>query len=306
MAQGLALVTADEVEPFGSVEARAATMAQTMAKVTSMCMATPGCNPAGVHVIAHSYGGLHSREYLREHPPANAAADHLPPVVSLTTISTPNGGTNIADVGVAAISAGGALGAQAANAFAGLFGSTFTSSELATNSDVTAALQTLSEANAPAFLASHPAVPGVSYFAWAGVSVNPNFLLHPIHPEQIAGAFPSECEGLVFANGTGSGAHEAATSLVLIPANEISGHLSGEPNDGMALVTSAKALPGSTFMGCIPADHLGEVGHASASTTNWTGFDHLLLYRTIAAGLATLETGSANGDAGVSGGDGGE
>jgi len=75
----------------------------------------------------------------------------------------------------------------------------------------------------------------------------------PIHPEQITGTFQSECEGLVFANGgTDNGAHEAATSLVLIPANEISGHFRGQPNDGMALVTSAKALPGSTFTGCIP------------------------------------------------------
>jgi hypothetical protein len=50
-----------------------------------------------------------------------------------------------------------------------------------------------------------------------------------------------------------------------------------------------------------PADHLGEVGHASASTTNWTGFDHLLFYRTIAAGLAALENASGSGDAGLAG-----
>ena len=70
MAQGHALVIADEVQPFGTASARAATMAATMATVVAQCNATPGCDPTGVHVIAHSFGGLHSREYLLQHPPA--------------------------------------------------------------------------------------------------------------------------------------------------------------------------------------------------------------------------------------------
>ena len=58
----------------------------------------------------------------------------------------------------------------------------------------------------------------------------------------------------------------------------------------MSTIPSAKALPGSTFMGCIPADHLAEVGHTTSSTSDWTGFDHNRFYRYVAAGLSKLET----------------
>ena len=289
MAQGHALVIADEVQPFGTASARAATMAATMATVVAQCNATPGCDPTGVHVIAHSFGGLHSREYLLQHPPANAASDGLPPVVSLTTISTPNYGTAVADLGLEAIQSGGVITTEAANLFAGLFGSTFTTSQLASDPDVAGALQDLSEANAPAFAAAHPAVDGVQYFAWAGVSANPSLLTNPLHPDQVTGGFPAECEGQVFANQDGSGVHDYATSAVLIPAHDVTGHEGSYANDGMSTVTSAQALPGATFMGCIPADHLAEVGHGSSSSGDWTGFDHTLFFRYIAAGLSQLE-----------------
>ena len=295
MAQGHALVIADEVQPFAGVEARAATMAATMANVVAQCNATPGCDPSGVHVIAHSFGGLHAREYLRQHPPANAAADGLPPVFSLTTISTPNYGSAIADLGLSIIQSGGAVTEGAANVFAGLFGSTFTSEQLASDPDVAAALHDLSEANAADFVASHPAVDGVQYFAWAGVSVNPNLLLHPLHPERETGDFPDECQGQVFANQDGDQTRDYATSAVLVPAHDVTGHGGADANDGMATVTSAQALPGATFMGCIPADHLAEVGHGSQASKDWTGFDHTLFFRYVAAGLAQLEPAAPAG-----------
>jgi triacylglycerol lipase len=295
MAQGHALVVADEVQPFADVGARAATMATTIASVAAQCANTPGCDPSGVHVIAHSFGGLHAREYLRLHPPANAAADGLPPVVSLTTISTPNYGSNIADVGLSVVQSGGALTQAAADAFAGLFGSTFTSDRLADDPDVAAALHDLSEANAPAFADAHPAVDGVSYFAWAGVSVNPDYLLHPIDGAHVTGAFPDDCAGQVFANvGDDGTVHDYPTALALFAAHDITGHGGSDPNDGMATVASAKALPGSTFMGCIPADHLAEVGHTSSAATSWTGFDAKAFYRYVAAGLAQIEPAPAN------------
>ncbi len=290
MAQGHALVVADEVQPFGDVATRAATMADTLRQVAAQCAQTPGCDPTGVHVIAHSYGGLHAREYLEEHPPGNAAADALPPVVSLTTIATPNYGTAVADLGLSVVQAGGGLTQDVANLFAQLFGGTFTSDELASNPDVAAALGDLSEANAASFAASHPAVPGVSYFAWAAVSQDPDPLGHPLHPENVAAAFPNECDGQVFAyTDTDGTTHGFATQLALLPAHDVTGHHGQDVNDGMATVASAKALPGSTFMGCVPADHLAEVGHSTTGRIDWTGFDALPFLRYIAAGLANLE-----------------
>ena len=54
------------------------------------------------------------------------------------------------------------------------------------------------------------------------------------------------------------------------------------PNDGMVRVESAKW---GTFHGCIPADHLDEVGYEKEGPDPRTGFDHLAFYRDVAAGL---------------------
>ncbi len=285
MAAGHVLVVADEVQPFGTAAARAATMAVTLANVQAQCQTTPGCDPSHVHVIAHSFGGLHSREYLRQHPPANAQADGLPAVLSLTTISTPNYGTNVADTALAAIDVGGPAGAAIADTLSGLFGQTFTSGDLASNPDIVGALHDLSEANAPAFAADHPAVDGVSYFAWAGFSTSQ--LTRPFDP---VGPFPAECQGQVFSVSDGSGTHDHPTIALLTATQAITGHyLSEIANDGMGTIASAQALPGSQFLGCIPADHLAEVGYAPADASDWTGFNYKEFYRYVAAGLAALE-----------------
>ena len=291
MSKGHVLVVADEVEPFNGAAARAATMEKTMRRVKAQCAKTRGCDPSGVHVIAHSFGGLHSREYIRVHPPKNADAEGLPRVVSLTTISTPNRGTAIADFGLGIIDAFKdhpkleAIVQEDVNKLAGLLGRTFTKDELVQDPHIEEALHDLSEANADAFLASHPADPMVRYFTWAGVSQNPNLFLHPFHPERITEAMPSECDAQYsFQN------RAFATDILLMAAYDVSGHFSKhEANDGMATVTSAKGLPGATFMGCIPADHLGEVGHMSREKQAWTGFDHKIFFRFVAGGLGKLE-----------------
>jgi len=129
--------------------------------------------------------------------------------------------------------------------------------ELVSDPHIEDALHDLAEANADDFAAAHPADPDVRYFAWAGVSHNADLLLHPFHPERITQAMPGDCTtSFTFQN------RAFQTDLILVAAHDITGHLlSGEPNDGMATVASARGLPGPTFMGCVPADHLGEVGH---------------------------------------------
>ncbi len=291
MAAGHVFVSASDVEPFNGVVARAKTMETHVRAVQAQCAKISGCDPRGVHIVAHSFGGLHAREYLRQHPPSKAAADGLPPVISLTTISTPNRGTQVADFGLGLIEAFRkhpvleSLVESDVNKLAGLIGRTFTKSELVQDPHVETALRDLSEANAAAFAASHPAVENVRYFTWAGFSVNPNPILHPIHPNRTTGAFPSEC-GTNF----GIAGRMFASDALLFAPHDISGHFfSGLPNDGMATIASAKALPGATFMGCIPADHLAEVGHSTDEKRQWTGFEHKAFYRFVASGLAALE-----------------
>jgi pimeloyl-ACP methyl ester carboxylesterase len=293
MAQGHSLVVAADVEPFNGVAARAATMERNVRDAVEKCKTIDGCDPSGIHVIAHSFGGLHAREYIRLHPPSKAAEEGLPPLLSLTTVATPNRGTNIADVGLSILQAfkdhpalDAAFNADV-DKLAGLVGTTFTKEELVQDPNIEEALHDLSEANADDFAASHPADPDVKYYAWAGVSVNPDFILHPIHPERVTAALPPECGSSLGDNGD----RAFATDLLLVAAHDVTGHfLDGLPNDGMSTVDSAKGLPGARFMGCIPADHLADVGHYSTDQKKaWSGFDHVWFYRYAAAFIADDE-----------------
>jgi triacylglycerol esterase/lipase EstA (alpha/beta hydrolase family) len=284
-AAGHALVVANENQPFGSIADRVAALESTVAAAAKQCATVPGCDSSGVHLIGHSQGGLDAREYLRLHPPANAAADHLPPVVSLTTISTPNIGTPVADFILGLLQSGGVFTEGAGSAVASLLGYGVEATDVQNNPNVQAELHDISSANAPSFGSSHPAVAGVSYFAWAGFSVNPGVSLHPEH---VTGAFPSACDGKVFAYQDSAGVHDYPNSVVLIPTAFVIG--SDSPNDSTVPIESAKALPGATFMGCIPADHLAELGYTTDAQRSWSHFDHKAFYRSIAAQLAQLET----------------
>ena len=78
--------------------------------------------------------------------------------------------------------------------------------------------------------------------------------------------------------------HPPLSSAQLELAHPIVGHGNGEANDAMVLVSSAKW---GQFNGCIPADHMDEVGQriGSGSPALWSRFDHIRFYRDIAYGL---------------------
>jgi hypothetical protein len=61
----------------------------------------------------------------------------------------------------------------------------------------------------------------------------------------------------------------------------------GKPNDGIATVDSAHW---GEFQGCIPGDHLSEVGQPQLHGPDpRTGIDHLRFYRNVAFDLARRE-----------------
>jgi triacylglycerol lipase len=69
----------------------------------------------------------------------------------------------------------------------------------------------------------------------------------------------------------------------LVPAAGFVAHgIELRPNDGMVTVESAKW---GKFMGCIPADHLDEVGQPKQGTHPLTGFNHVEFYRKMASSL---------------------
>lgn len=268
------------VPPFHSAAVRAAELAKHVRLAQEECRAKKGCDPTKVHVIAHSFGGLDAREYIS----VQHKNDH--DVMSLTTISTPHHGTNIADVGLKAlrlIDEGDSPDADTKDAvdwIASHFALTFTNEELAKNTDVRAALSDLAESNDRSFNETHPDDPRVVYWTYAGVSGSKLGL--GIHNSQD----DIDCEGTLK---TYRNRRDFTDGLLKVPAWITAHGSQARPNDGMATVLSAK-WDSTKFKGCIPADHLDEVGQPGHSGPNtWTGFDHIRFYRNLAFELAKLE-----------------
>jgi triacylglycerol lipase len=265
------LVHAARVQPYRGVADRAKELAKHVDQAIDECKAKAGCDPSKVHIVAHSMGGLDSRYVVAK----LSNADGIPYsnlVASVTTISTPHRGSAIADR-ILSVTPG--FADDAINALAGLWARTFTDRDLAEGSDVRAALTGISEKNAPSFNADIQNAPGVYYQSWAGITTHLD--LHIDDRER------DVCEGKVEDY---KGRADHMTNPQMIASAPFVGKglgNSAKPNDGMVTVESAKW---GKFMGCIPADHLDEVGQPSHDGPNtWSRFDHIRFYRRIAFGL---------------------
>ncbi|KJZ78693.1 hypothetical protein HIM_02084 [Hirsutella minnesotensis 3608] len=96
-AQGCPSVITASVPPSGSIQERAAKLAQDIAAACPPCQASssgPGAGngPVPVNIIAHSMGGLDARYMISHLQPEGKVA-----VASLTTIATPHRGSSFAD-----------------------------------------------------------------------------------------------------------------------------------------------------------------------------------------------------------------
>jgi triacylglycerol lipase len=255
------VVVVSDVPPFDSVDARSSVLARFIEIARDACKARSACDPSRVNVIAHSMGGLDARHVV----------SHLgwgDRVASLTTIGTPHRGTSVAD---AALTAAPAIADPMFDLFASLIGRQLSRSELAKDAHLRAAVEDLAGKNAEQFAREHPDDSRVYYQSWAGVS---SVLGSPSDDDAIA------CEGHLLAY-RGRRAHTNVAFWVSAP---IVGGLSGQPNDGMIAVPSAKW---GNFRGCVPADHgdlIGQFGHDDYD--GWSGFDHHVFYRNIALDLA--------------------
>lgn len=242
------------VPPYESPEVRGAALASDIDEA----LAASGAEK--VNVIAHSMGGLDARHVI-------SALGYGDRVASLTTISTPHRGSRVADAALSLLPGGAE---DAIDALAECWGLTF--NDLAEDTRVRAALEGLSEAAAPAFAAAHPDDPEVYYQSWAGVSS----VLGIPNP-----ADDDACEGTL----AGLGLRADKMDATLVAAAAFTAHGAKLlPNDGMATVESAKH---GDFRGCIPADHLDEVGQIrDAGPDRRTGFDAVRFYRNVAFELA--------------------
>lgn len=244
------------LHPFGTPDTNAALIKTQVDDILRKTGA------AKVNLVAHSKGGLDARAYI-----ANFKAGDK--VASLTTISTPNHGTAVAD-GALKVLPGGADGAL--ETISKIWTHHFSSDDLAEGNDVRGALEAMSEKGSVAWNRAHPDDARVHYQSWAGVS---NVLGIPgPHDED-------SCEGKGFMRN----APRDRMDLKLVVAAALVGHGSALlANDGLSTVDSAKW---GEFLGCIPADHQDDVGRpGQTGVDSRSGFDHVRFYRQVAFDLA--------------------
>lgn len=152
-------VFATTVDPFQSVEVRAAQAAQQIDEI----LAETGAKK--VHLIGHSQGGLDARYLV-------ASLGYGDRVASVTTFATPNRGSKVSDVSLALIP-GDAQAATAAIADALLGTATSTSADIGTQvHEMTYSFMTNE------FNPANPDDPNVVYYSVAG-STQPWLTLHP-------------------------------------------------------------------------------------------------------------------------------
>lgn len=262
LADGHPVVVEASVPPFASPWVRSGALARHVDAARATCARTPRCDPSRVNVVAHSMGGLDARSLVSRRGYGDRVA-------SITTISTPHRGSAVADVALAALP--GKLD-DAVSALARAYATTFTTKDLADDTDLRAAFEALAEKNAKAFAALHPDDPRVYYQSWAGVSSVGGIR----NPKDEAA-----CGGPVATYRKRADVMDAQ----LVPMAAFVAHgLELRPNDGMATVESAKW---GNFRGCIAADHLDEVGQPRHDGRSFkTGFEHRRFYRNLAFDLA--------------------
>ena len=242
-------VYVSQVDAFNSSDVRGAQL-QTFVEGVLNQTGAPKAN-----LICHSQGGFDCRY----------AANKLDTrIATVTTIATPHLGDPIADI--AENDLPGPV-KDAVNAFLNILGTTIDSGQDAQNAQL--ALSLCSTKGAMEFTAKYPNSPNVAYFSIAGRS-------NMASGDDTCGGptvapFVSRWDSYT----------DPVKPLLAATGAIINNNLSPPPtHDGLVPVGSAKW---GTFLGCIPADHLDEVGQiAGQSPGAGNAFDYILFYRQLA------------------------
>lgn len=253
------------VPPFDTPQVRA----EFLADQVDALLAETGA--AKVNLVCFSMGGIDCRFLV-----SPAGLDFGDKVASVTTISSPHRGTFVADVATVVLP--GTDHSAAIDALATMLGRTF--SEVADDSHIVAALQSMSEATMVDFNREIVDAPGVFYQSWAGVSSVGGLS----HPDKQA-----EARACTDADGTvqmlrNPGTNDRMDALLVGAAAIVAHGTELRPNDGVSTVESSKW---GRFRGCYPGDHLDAVGQIDdVPPIANTGFDYLRFFRNLAFDLA--------------------
>lgn len=266
-------VTAPALPPYNDPAERA----RVLADVIDATLARTG--KAKVHLIGHSQGGIDARVVIAE-------LGYADRVASYTTISTPHDGTEVAAL---ADEAPEGMLNPAGQLLAWLFGvlegsppdeAAWASEDAADawDPDMVAAVRALTPDAMRTLRARAPIPASVPFFTIAGVSN----LRSLDNADCAASLWPREDRV------------DAVDPFLLASGAFLSFTDGGDvdnptPNDGLVTARSARE-PRSTFLGCVPADHLDEVGLIADLTAGLvSGFDHEAMFLRLLDQIRSVE-----------------
>ncbi|MBL8955543.1 MAG: alpha/beta fold hydrolase [Myxococcaceae bacterium] len=227
-ARGEKNVFTPAVDPFNDSAARGAALTKHVEEVIRQT------GKAKVILFGHSQGGLDARVVAHDHPELVAA---------VVTFATPHRGSPLGDLAQRAVTD---LQARAAiDALVRLVGGPLWS-EAQKETSLFAALGQFAVAGIGPFNVKYTDAPGVPYFSFTGRSG----MRRGADECNVPGrpAFITRWDDELDPTNVGLGATELYLEQNIFDP---------EPNDGLVTVSSAKW---GTFLGCVPADHLDEIG----------------------------------------------
>jgi triacylglycerol lipase len=256
--EGEAQVYVTTASPYDSSENRAAEIQPQLQAI----LAKTGA--AKLNIIGHSQGGMDAR--VLASPGGLGMGDAI---ATVTTIATPHRGSGVADAAM------GLLQNVPANVIDNVTGALLTLLEqtaYAMQSDPHLRVQ-LTELTTSysenTFNTTYLDDPRVEYFSYAGRTNSENGL-----PDCAEAEFPDDPNLL-----------DPAQPELFPTAAFLQGS-TGTVNDGLVTVASARW---GHFFGCVPADHLQEIGLLFQGGTNpISKFDHLRFFRMVVARLRAM------------------
>jgi len=235
------------VDPFNSSEYRGKQLAVHVEKILAET------NAAKVNIIGHSQGGLDARVVAHDHPDWIAA---------VVTVGTPHQGVPVADIALRIEPHSDVE--KVIDVFSRLAGRPLFDS-VGNETSMAAAIRQFTTTVMRDFNSKYTDAPGVAYLSIAGrTGLHSGGADCAADAPEFIRAFMSELD---------------STDPLLKPTESILSGFGNYPNDGMVRARDARH---GLFLGCVPADHLDEMGHLlgdSPGTGN--GWNHLEFYRAL-------------------------
>lgn len=245
------------VDPFNDSTFRGAQLYEAIEKIKA------DTGKSKVILVGHSQGGLDARVVAHDHPESVAA---------VITIATPHNGTPVADIAMKLLQNDDFSGIV--DALVNLIGAEIYDT-VGNQTAVSKPLQLFSQPGIQAFNATYTDAPGVFYASIGGRS-----------DMEFGGQDCAPTKSVAFVEAFNSD-RDPLEPLLWITAPILAGN-GTKPKAHDGLVRAADARWGE-FWGCIPADHMDEVGQIGGDGPGaGNAFEHKQFYRDLVAYVRSL------------------